>query len=543
MANVKKILLNNKLLASLNSNWRDYHQELADWCLPRKAWITTFKTIGERAKFNHLYDSTAIRALKTFSAGFHANLTNPSTQWFGLTTRDRKLMENKSVGVWFNDVVSVILQMLNVSNFDTAMQEFYMDYGCFGTGTILSLEDKRTDVRFMTIPIEEVNVEEDAYGRVCAVYRNFKLKVVQAYMMWGDLAGKEVIEKYNDGKYFDDCEFLHFVGPRERRDATKLDNLNMEYESTWIAKKDEHLIHESGFKELPYHCGRFWKESNDALGYAPSMDVLADIKLVNAMKKTILRRSMKDTDPALNVPNKGYMLPLNLNPGALNYRNPELPADSLQAITAGNTGQLPITLEILKNIQEGIQQGFFVDLFRALSEVNKQMTVPEVQRRIMENMVLLGPVVGRCTHEVLDPMIIRLFNIGMQNNKFPEPPEEIQGQEYTPVYLSPLARAQRESEISNIESFIGRIMNMAQTYPAVLDKIDEDKTVDVVAQIQSINPKILRDPAQVDALRKSREAMTQLQQQLDTAHKGVAVAKTGAEADKAQREALQKEPA
>lgn len=84
---------------------------------------------------------------------------------------------------------------------------------------------------------------------------------------------------------------------------------------------------------------------------------------------------------------------------------------------------------------------------------------------------------------------------------------------------------------------------MAQTYPAVLDKIDEDKTVDVVAQIQSINPKILRDPAQVDDLRKSREAMTQLQQQLDTAHKGVAVAKTGAEADKAQREALQKEPA
>lgn len=532
MADVKQIMLNNSLLTSLNANWRSYYQDLADYCLPRKAWITTVKTKGERVNFNFLYDSTAIRALKTFAAGFHSNLTNGATQWFGLATKDNKFMEQKEVATWFSEVVSIMLQMLNLSNFDTTMQEFYMDYGGFGTGTLLSLEDKKTDVRFLTIPIEEVNVEEDAYGRVCAVYRNFTLTVVQAYMMWGDLAGKEVTEKYADGKFFDKCEFLHFVGPRERRDATKLDSLNMEFESTWIAKKDSHLIHESGFQELPYHVGRFWKENNDAMGYAPSMDVLSDIKLVNAMKKTVLRRSMKDTDPALNVPNKGYMLPLNLNPGALNYRDPLLTADSIQAITAGNTGQLPITIDIMKMIQEDIREGFFVDLFRALSQVGKQMTVPEVQRRIMENMVLLGPVVGRATHEVLDPMIVRVFNIGMKRGKFPQIPEAIQGQEYGPVYLSPLARAQKESEINNIEQFVGRVLNLGAVYPQVLDKLDEDKTVDVIATIQSINPKILKDPKAVQALRQSRAEMQQMQAQLDAAHKATAVAETGAKADK-----------
>ena len=58
-------------------------------------------------------------------------------------------------------------------------------------------------------------------------------------------------------------DFLHYVGPRDVRDYAKDDFKNMEFESTWIAKKDSHLIDEKGFKENPYVAGRFWKDSND----------------------------------------------------------------------------------------------------------------------------------------------------------------------------------------------------------------------------------------------------------------------------------------
>ena len=77
--NVKEIILDNKFLRNQNSNHRSYMQDLADFIQPRKAWITSIRTKGEQLKFNFLYDSTAIRALRNMASGFNSNLTNQSS--------------------------------------------------------------------------------------------------------------------------------------------------------------------------------------------------------------------------------------------------------------------------------------------------------------------------------------------------------------------------------------------------------------------------------------------------------------------------------
>ena len=512
-----------------NSNWKNYQEEINKYVIPRKSWVNTMKQRGERLRFNYIFDSTAIRSLKIMAAGFHSNLTNPATKWFNLRTRNLDFMEDKHVQMWFKHVEDLIFGTLNSSNFDTTMQEFYLGVGSGGTSAILTQSDPDEIVRFTEIPIGQLAFEEDANGRVNAMYRTFPLTANQAYELWGNQAGDEALKNY-ETKPGHMITYIHYVGPRARYDSSKVDNLNMPYMSLWVEKSKKEKIKESGYREFPYAVGRFYKESNDPMGYSPAMDVLADIKLVNAQVKTMLRASMKQADPALILPDRGYILPLNSNPGATNYRKEGTSADDIREMPS--SGNIPITMDVIKGVQESIEKSFFVPLFQALSAVTKQMTIPEIQRRIAENMVLLGPTVGRFTQDVLDPIVLRTYSILDEAGMVPPPPEQLEDADLDIVYISPLAKAQRETEVFSIESFLQDVAAVSQFKPEAIDNINEDKVVKIIAQIRGINPDILRSDKEVQQTREQRAQVQAAQMEMQVLQQGADVVKTGSEANK-----------
>ena len=530
---VNDILERNDQIRSDNSNWRNYQEEICQYVIPRKAWINTPKQTGERLKFNFIFDSTAIRSLKIMAAGFHSNLTNPSTKWFNLRTRNLSIMDSKIVQMWFKEVEDIIFGILNSSNFDTTMQEFYLNVGSAGTSAILTQRDPTEVVRFSEIPVEQLAFEEDASGRVNAMYRCFRLTVSQAYEKWGEKAG-DAVTKNIKSKPTMMLEFIHYVGPRDRYDNTKIDSINMPYASVWIEKSQKHLIEEGGYRTFPYAVGRFYKDSADPMGYSPAMDVLAEVKLVNIQVKTMLRASMKQADPALILPYKGYILPLNSNPGATNYKEPGSTVEEIKQMPSN--GNIPITLEVIQMVQNSIKEAFFVPLFQALSNITKQMTVPEVQRRIAENMVLLGPTVGRFTQDVLDNILIRVFGIAQEDGILPPVPEEIAEQDLDIVYISPLAKAQRESEIYSIQAFLSDVGAISNFKPLALDMVNEDNTIKKIAQIRGIDPELVNSDDQVAVTRKQRMEREMAAQRLNALQQGADIVKVGAEAAKTMKD-------
>ena len=498
------------------SNWASFWQELATFCLPRKAHIHAKKALQAQQDFHRIFDNTAIRSLNTMAAGFHSHLTNPSSKWFELRMKDKKLNESKDVKVWLKAVEDEIFGTLNDSNFDAIIQEDYKDLGCFGTGSIFTEEDIKTKVRFTMLPIGETYIEEDAQGRVNRIYRKFTYTVLQAYERWGDKAGEEVKKAIDEKKYSKKVEILHWIVPRDNIVAGKKDNKNMPYESKWAEIKKKHLIHEGGFQEFPVACGRFEKEAGERWGFSPAMNVMADIRMINAEKKVLIRAAMKIVDPPISIPSRGFIMNLNLNPSGINYRNPQTKADDLQPIMT--KANIPWGLEMVQDVKASIEEGFFIPLFKAFSQITKQMTIPEVQRRISENMVLLGPVVGRFTQEVLNPIIIRIFNILFRNGFLPPAPLVIEGQEFDVIYISQLAKAQRASEILSLERTLGTVGEIANVLPYVLDKIDGDKAVDMVAEIHGVNPDLIRDDEEVQGIRQMKaEAAAKVQEQEETA--------------------------
>jgi hypothetical protein len=95
--------------------------------------------------------------------------------------------------------------------------------------------------------------------------------------------------------------------------------------------------------------------------------------------------------------------------------------------------------------REAIQKTFHIDQLMISSQ--RSMTATEVIQRNEEKMRILGPALSRLQSELLQPMILRVFNIMLRNKLFQVAPEVLSNQEIDIEYVSPMALAQRSQEL------------------------------------------------------------------------------------------------
>ncbi len=517
----------NKLDGERN-NYATFWQDVAKLVIPRKAFITVDKTPGQKYPYD-VYDSTAMQANIVLAAGLHSYLTNPNSRWFSLRLEDEALADNAEVKVWLSDTENRMYNYLNSSNFNQQIHELYLDLGVFGVGCMYEEEDEAEGIRFYSRDIGEIYLSENDKEKIDTVYRKFKMSARQAFEKWGEAAG-EVVKNFMEKKEPDrQVEFIHCVEPRYERDVNKDDAPNMPFASTYIEVSKRHLIAQSGYREFPYFTPRFNKNSGEVYGSSPAMVLYPDIKMLNEMVKVLIRSAQKQVDPPLVLPHDGFLLPIKYGPAALNFRLKGTADDKIEPLATG--ANISIGLEIISQWQIIVKKGYFVDLFLLLADpARKDMTATEVMQRVEEKMLILAPVLGRLMNEFLDPLINRTFNIMMRSDKLLPPPAIIQNSSYKIEYISPLARAQKLDQMKSINSFLALVGQIAVVKPDVMDNVNEDEVVKDIQQLYGVNPKYIRDEADVKAIRDARaQAITQ-QQQLATAQQGLDAIKTGAEA-------------
>jgi hypothetical protein len=155
------------------------------------------------------------------------------------------------------------------------------------------------------------------------------------------------------------------------------------------------------------------------------------------------------------------------------------------------------------------------------------MTATEVVQRNEEKMRLLGPVLGRLQSELLRPLIDRTFAILLRKNIFKPAPDFLSGQDLQIEYVSPLAKAQRSSELQSIMRAIEIFGSLANIAP-VFDHVNIDNLVKHLADIVGVPSKVLNSKAEVNAIRQEKqqqqEQAMQMQQMQQIAQAGGAVA-------------------
>ena len=532
---VDEIIRRVDALKSERSLWDEWWDQLAFYCLPRKRDFISQQPSGQKYPAN-VYDTTARRALKIMTAGFMSHMTSPARRWFMLQFSDPAVQKNQAAARWLDDVKDRVYDVLHASNFYSQIHEFYTDFGVFGTASLYSEDDPLDHVRYYARSPSELLFEEDASGRIVTVYRVFSLTCAQAYDQWGAAAGENVVKSYHAFELSKPYWFIHAVGRRAVRDAAKQDDpLHMAYYSKWINREEKVLIREGGYHEMPFHIVRFDKKTGEKYGYSPAMDALPDIKMVNQQKQTLIRAGQKVVDPPLEVPHDGFMLPITMEPEGINYRETAINPQS-DHITAINTeGNIPIGIDLIKLTQEEINAAFFADMFLLLAGVHQNMTATEVVERVAERMLIVGPVIGRLSGELLTPVIERTINILARQGVIPPPPPGVP-EDYDILYVSELALAQRAVELNTITEFISFTGLLAQADPSVFDNLDLDEMVLNAAKIKGIDPDLLRDQQDVVDRRTERNDLQKVQTLLALANQTASTAKTGAEAVKTEQE-------
>jgi hypothetical protein len=180
----------------------------------------------------------------------------------------------------------------------------------------------------------------------------------------------------------------------------------------------------------------------------------------------------------------------------------------------------------INTIEQAILQAYFVDLFRAISSMQgvQPRNQLELSQRNAEALLLLGPVLERSQRELLSNVLATTFAICMENDLFPEMPPELQGGALNTRFISSLAQAQRSQDLSALMEFSQFAVTASSVAPGVIDKVDGDAVLDLYANLRGVNPVVLRDQDQADAIRQQRAeaqqqaASLQAEQQMASAN-------------------------
>ena len=158
---------------------------------------------------------------------------------------------------------------------------------------------------------------------------------------------------------------------------------------------------------------------------------------------------------------------------------------------------------------------------------SRSMTATEVLQRNEEKMRILGPVLGRLQQELLQPMILRVFNIMLRNKLFREAPGILANQEIDIEYVSPMALAQRSQELQSLIRGLELFGQIGQVAP-VQDYIDENGLIKQIISLLGLPAKMIKSDNQVAELRQQRAAAQAEQQQMMQAMQEAKVAKDAA---------------
>ena len=144
LRNLSKELRDNlSRLQSKRSVWESHWQEVADYCLPRKADVNVERSRGDKRNIQ-IFDATAVHSLELLASSLQGMLTSSANRWFQLRYKEAAFNEDDTAKEWLEDSIDKMYVAFARSNFQQEIFENYHDLLAFGTAVYLSRKIKTT---------------------------------------------------------------------------------------------------------------------------------------------------------------------------------------------------------------------------------------------------------------------------------------------------------------------------------------------------------------------------------------------------------------
>lgn len=529
MRTAKEILARSNRLKADRGQWDTLWQDLADYVMPRKSEVTDKKTPDVEGWTDDIYETEAIHDNIILSAGQLDYMV--SGKWFEFVAPSEMLKNDRDASNWYKKCSEIVLELLNESNFQLEVHEFFHDRGGFGTAHLHLDEDDDDIFCFKNCPVGTFSIVEDHKGLVSEVYYEFEYTARQAVDRWGEAAVSNLIlEAYSaeNGKRREEkFKFTHAVYPRGKdRDMSKKDGRNKKWASIYVEHKAEHITHESGYDEQPFAVSRYLKWGSNVYGYCPSVEALPATKQVNFIERQMDALAELAAFPRMLIP-EDLEGEVDFRSGGVTVFDPNNPDAKPQEWAT--QGRYDVGVERARVKREMIRRAYHVDLFQLLTsydEMRRQKTAFEVAQMMSEKITRISPTFERIKSEVFKPILKRAFGIALRKGLLPPMPASILKQKPDGAvtidvpkvaYTSKLAMAIKAVENQNFITFMGLVEPLSQLAPGAIERqLNFDRIIRGMGMNQGIPADFWNTKKEIDAIDEAQEARQQQQDNAQT---------------------------
>lgn len=516
--NIAKEMIDKQ--AKLEADLATYHshcEEVSKYIIPRlDEFFNSKKTPGEK-RTQYQYDSTAPLALDRFSSIIESLLVPRGQLWHGLEPQDEILQDDHEAMVWFERVRNYLFKLRygTDSNFAPQMNEVFSSMGAFGTGVLITEERPGKWMRYKSSHIKEHYFQENSDGIIDSNWRKYELTARQAMQKFGDNVSEAIKKAYEKEPNRKFC-FLHCVIPNSERKPYMLGPEGMAYSSFHIDIEGKMLVQRpGGYRKFPFIVARYITSPNEIYGRSPAMTALAEVKMLNQMRKTDIKARHLAVDPPNLAANEASIRKFNLKPNAMNYGTLDMAGNPL--VRPYQTGaRIDSSNDAIEQSRRMINDIFLVNLFQILVE-SPEMTATEVLARQQEKGDLLSPIGGRLENEFCGKLIEREVDVmaaaGLFDEDGPLPmPQSVReaGGAYSINYTSPMARYRMSGEAAGAEKTVQSLIPIAQIDPTVYDMINFTEYAKIIARAAGAPMRIMRSSEEVQAMQEQKVQAQQM---------------------------------
>lgn len=496
-------------------------------------------------------DNTASHvSVKSASSMLGSLWPNGATS-FRLIPHPHNIPDSEAVRAWFRDIVNPAMHDKMddpQSGLEVALDEVIHEAINYGTGSlgVFRRADRNLPIRFKTHNIKCNYIDEGPDGKIDTNYFCQQMTVKQVMQEYGrENVSSTVIEQARDKRLDDLVEVLTTIEPRESDLQGRVGLLGAPFERMDIEVATGKVLKESGFGEFPVPTVRFSKKVGEVWGRGPGINALPEIIEINAIMEAATLAIEKLLDPPLALLDDGRLGAgdIDTSPGALNVLtvSGKLAADKVIS-PIFSVGDIRNVIPLLEKLTSSINNHYFLD---RLLDLNNQteMTLGEANIRNSLRGDSLVSVYRRFSAELFTPMIIRVFNILLEDGFFgvvegsvqeamlleedalfvKHIPNEViaaimQGLDiYKIEYISPAARMMQSQETSGLVSMMEIIGNLGKVLPQTIDNFDIDGMVKRLSQLLGVSIEVLKSTEAVEASRQVQAQAAQQQHEINQA--------------------------
>lgn len=467
----------------------------------------------------NIFDSTAPDSCRTLASALVSGMTPANYLWFGWKVDEDVPKDDQD---WLDSSAEKIHKEIHSSNFDAPNYESMLDVAEAGMAALYIEEGEDTTYNFEQWPLYSCFFASSRRGgMIDTVYRPFTMTALQAVNEYGEAAVPERVRDLALTKPQTLCKFVRMIAPRRAKDlkGTAKEKLQP-FESITVYYDSKRIVARKGYHEFPVPVPRWLKVPNSVYAQGPMADALPDTKTLNELERVTLAGADMAINGMWGALNDGVLNPKTVRVGARRIVFMQN-KDSFFPLTPG--GRFDLSAIKSEDKRKSIRRVLMADILESATP-GPAKTATEWHYRMNLIRQLLGPTFGRLQSEYLQQIVARCFGIALRKGLLGTPPESLRNRNLHLRYISPLARAAQNEELTAMEHHEQGLIATSGAVPDVLDTYDWDAAARKKAELAGVPTVLIFDVDKVDKKRKDRaEARAQAEQkqlQMAAAMKG-----------------------